>query len=209
MDRKMEEYQQLNCDLAKHVNILKCELRDSKNHIATLQHELQMVNYQNAELVKQQTDFLLSARKFEDILDEKLLQNSYNYVHLSDGISKITNSLRQNSAHNSMSSTRNITSHESSMSQELDLLNETFAIESDDEKENLNTTFSMDSGYSSDETISIPKSPAKSIAPKKPLKRCNRLNNEKMTTVLKRGLRCVKKIDYREIPINRKMRQIN
>lgn len=226
-------HQEQNTILAKTVNVLKIELRQSKQQVHSLRNQLQSSLEQNIQLAEQQANLFNSIEQFEMRLDQVFANNSFSYLAMSTSIQQITaqNPKRSelmrrsidvlnHSVNESMCSVQsNATTYEKPSHQSAQHVNEHDDI--------FNTAFRHnDSDYASDESIQMPaksslnskidnrhghnlsKMPSRIPVPDASLAKRRQSAGESLRSrTYLRQRRSTKKIDYREQPINRKMRR--
>lgn len=224
-------HQEQNTILAKTVNQLKIELRKSNYEVLSLRNQLQ-------SSIEQQANLFDSIEQFETGLDQVFANNSFSYASLSMSIHKITAqnpkrykhlarsiNVSNESVNRSASSIQSteIASEKPHQSAQYpghdDILNTAFFDDSDsisddslpmqsDESITTNSSMMMDKDVKEDRPLM--KKPSRIPVPNARLKNQRRSVNDlfRSRTVV-RQKRSIKKIDYREQPINRKMRRFN
>lgn len=228
---KSKSHQEQNTILAKAVNRLKMELRKSKHEVLSLRHQLQFSREQNVQLTEQQTNLFKSIGQFENSLDEVFANNSFAYVLLSTSIKQIT-AKNQRCSYDSAIDVSSSTEISIPMNKtQTNTGGQPHQSVLEDDKENddiLNTAFLDDSDYVSiDNSILPQRNDGLSNMPntnavggsQKLIKKPSRLpiavlrtvnfkrsaNDTSQTVMLTRRKRKI--VDYREQPINRKMRR--
>lgn len=234
---KTKTHQEQNTVLAKAVNHLKMELRRSRHEVLTLRHQLQVSREQNVQLANQQTTLFDTIEQFENNLDEVFANNSFAYVLLSTSIKGITakNPRRSDVCVNDASSTSTDITSPLNISQS-NTVGKPHQSMQDDDKDGadiLNTAFLDISDHGFSESVIVSKrnnslatsskiaigsqilieKPSRLPVPTRRsvnLKRnsndshsnANESNQTMMLTRRKRNI-----VNYREQPINRKMRR--
>ena len=234
---KSKTHQEQNTVLAKAVNHLKMELRKSKHEVLTLRHQLQVSREQNVQLANQQTNLFDTIGQFENNLDEVFANNSFAYVLLSTSIKQITakNPRRSDASVIDVSSTSiDITSPLNiSQSNTVGKPHQSMQDDDKDDADILNTAFLDVSDHGFSESVIVSQrnnslAPSSNIAngSQKLIKKPSRLpvptrrsvnlkrnfndfqsnaNESNQTLMLTRRKRKI--VNYREQPINRKMRR--
>lgn len=207
----LKKYQAQNNILAKTMNNLKCELKNSKDEIILLNRQLQTERERSIILETEQSELFNCLDKFDALLDAKFQQSTESYGQLSTIISGIKSKNPKNRTNDlncaiALDCTFNATnlsaigevSPKSESNDVADMTSEHITPKSD-----LNLTILFDSDYISDEsicrevveTIKLPENIAKSTSV-----------DDSDESSSSRGRR-VKRRDYREVPINRKLRR--
>ncbi|XP_055320547.1 uncharacterized protein LOC129577475 [Sitodiplosis mosellana] len=234
---KSKTHQEQNTILAKAVNHLKMELRKSKHEVSSLRHQLQVSREQNVQMAVQQTTLFETIGQFENNLDEVFANNSFAYVLLSTSIKQITakNPRRSNVSAIDVSTSTEINSPmNGNQSTTVDRPHQSTQDDDKDDADILNTAFLVDSEHVSDESIELQRNDGLSTeyqsgavgVDQKLIKKPSRLpvplrrsvnfkrnvgdfqpsaNDSNQTVMLTRRKRKI--VDYREQPINRKMRR--
>lgn len=234
---KSKTHQEQNTVLAKAVNHLKMELRKSKHEVLTLRHQLQASREQNVQLANQQTNLFDTIGQFENNLDEVFANNSFAYILLSTSIKQITAKNPRRSGVSSIdvssTSTDIISPLNIIQSNTVAKPHQSMHDDDKDDADILNTAFLDVSDHGLNESVSVSRcnnslKTSSSIASSshKLIKKQSRLpvptrrsvnlkrnfndfqsnaNESNQTTMLTRRKRKI--INYREQPINRKMRQ--
>lgn len=215
----LKKYQAQNNNLAKTINKLKCELRKSKDEIISLYRQLQVEREKSIVLETEQSELFDCLENVDAILDETFQQSVQGYSQISSIIAKIQSKNPKNQTDDfNCAFDLNCTFDATNRSQidEVSITSETNKVADmhnehlepdtlkEDLRKDLNSTVLFDSDYVSDEsmcqevgeTIKLPESTAKSDS-------VDNLNESHSS----RGRR-VKRIDYREASISRKLRRI-
>lgn len=226
-----KSHKEQNTILAKTVNVLKIELRQSKQQVHSLRNQLQSSHERNIQLTQQHENLQNSIKQFEMRLDQVFANNSFSYLEMSTSIQQIT--ARNSKRTELMRRSIDVLTHSVNESM--------FGVQSNastceqphqnaqhiDEHEDIfNTAFRHDDyDFEFEESIPIP---AKSLSNSKidnsgqhlmqmpsriPVpytslaKRRQSAGESIRSRTYLRQRRSTKKIDYREQPINRKMRR--
>lgn len=223
-------HQEQNTILAKTVNELKIELRRSKYEVHLLRNQLQSTLEQNIQMAEQRTNLFNLIEQFQFNLDQVFANNSFSYVALSTSIQQIAAQNPKRKINLTQSSDGLNQNINESVCTALSIANVHGKPHQSarhlDHDDLLNTAFLDDTVCGSDESVSIP---VKSLNSKidnrhgqKLMKMQSRIpvpytrsNNYKqciekclnITFDQPKCRRFTKRINYREPPINRKMRQ--
>lgn len=232
-----KKHQEQNTLLAKAVNHYKMELRKSKHEVLSLRHQLQLSREENIQLAEKQADLFQSIEQFESRLSDVFSNNSFGYALLSTSFEQIRlRNPRQSIDSNTSMTTASLANSMELVSQRLSLshtigrphasLHEPASTEASVHLEDdvLNTTF-IQSAHDLTFEVSPPQSNKRMSSHsfsrntgliKKPSRLPVSTNRRRSaehsiaTAICSRQRRSsAKVIDYREQPINRKMRRIN
>lgn len=213
----LKKYQTQNNILAKAINNIKYELRKSKDEIISLNRQLQDEREKSIGLETEQSEIFDCVDKVEELLDKTFRQHADGYSELSSKISEIKSKNPKNRTNDLNCAFDLNHTFDASDPSEIDELSTTFQankvtdvrneqFESNSSKDNLNSTILFDSDYVSDEsmcqecrviveTITLPESITKSTA------------MDNLNEILSSRGRPVKRIDYCEGSISRKIRR--